>query len=272
MAHDNLNVQTNQGRKVSILLILGIIFVPYIFAWFLLREGYSKQARILGFGWLIVVLLILISPNKKESDTKESLFSKQEDPRESTEVLEDDSVDEPLQEEPEETVKSVRLEDLMPQKEKEIIEVLQKGWEKSEFSYTSAEKYKIIKERKSVLSNGYQINDWIGTVYMSEYVQEANAISLSIQLYQGKDLYQNISVGTGIASDPKRGVPTTIKEGSALFNTALELNHGDKVQFSGTLYLKDYSPVTRGRADDNPLDDFGQLAFLTKFTKLKKLE
>jgi hypothetical protein len=39
-------------RKVSLLLGLGIFFLPYIFAWFLLRRGYSTLSRILGFGWL----------------------------------------------------------------------------------------------------------------------------------------------------------------------------------------------------------------------------
>lgn len=41
-------------RKVSILLGVGILFMPIIFAWFTLREGYSKNVKILSFGWLIV--------------------------------------------------------------------------------------------------------------------------------------------------------------------------------------------------------------------------
>lgn len=37
-------------RKVSILLGIGIFMMPYIFAWFTLREGYSKSARFISFG------------------------------------------------------------------------------------------------------------------------------------------------------------------------------------------------------------------------------
>ncbi|MGA6135863.1 DUF4236 domain-containing protein [Acinetobacter dispersus] len=40
-------------RKVSILLGIGIFIMPYVFAWFTLREGYSKPARIISFGWLL---------------------------------------------------------------------------------------------------------------------------------------------------------------------------------------------------------------------------
>lgn len=47
-------------RKVSLLLGIGIFLMPYIFAWLLLRDGYSKTARILSFVWMGVVLLRLI--------------------------------------------------------------------------------------------------------------------------------------------------------------------------------------------------------------------
>lgn len=40
-------------RNVSILLGLGILLMPYFFAWFTLREGYSKLARFISFGWLL---------------------------------------------------------------------------------------------------------------------------------------------------------------------------------------------------------------------------
>lgn len=51
--------QTGQ-RKVGILLFLGILLFPVIFAWFLLRSGHSSLSRILGFGWMLVVLLPVI--------------------------------------------------------------------------------------------------------------------------------------------------------------------------------------------------------------------
>lgn len=46
------------GRKVSILLGIGIFLMPYIFAWFTLREGYSKLARFISFGWLLFLIFV----------------------------------------------------------------------------------------------------------------------------------------------------------------------------------------------------------------------
>ena len=43
-------------RRVSILLGIGIFLMPYIFAWFTLREGYSKSARFISFGWLLFLV------------------------------------------------------------------------------------------------------------------------------------------------------------------------------------------------------------------------
>lgn len=45
-------------RKVSILLGIGILMMPYIFAWFTLRQGYSKFARYISFGWLLFLVFI----------------------------------------------------------------------------------------------------------------------------------------------------------------------------------------------------------------------
>ena len=47
-------------RKVSILLGIGIFMMPYIFAWFTLREGYSKSARFISFGWLLFLVFVNI--------------------------------------------------------------------------------------------------------------------------------------------------------------------------------------------------------------------
>lgn len=47
-------------RKVSILLGTGIFILPYIFAWFTLREGYSKPARFISFGWLLFLSFLNI--------------------------------------------------------------------------------------------------------------------------------------------------------------------------------------------------------------------
>jgi hypothetical protein len=48
-------------RKVSFLLGVGILIIPLIFSWFLLRRGYSSLSRILAFGWLIFVLIVWLA-------------------------------------------------------------------------------------------------------------------------------------------------------------------------------------------------------------------
>ena len=264
MADQDTNSTVPQNKKLSPLLLLGILFMPYFFVWFLLKPGYSKTVRILGFSWMLIVLLIIINPDKESQKLATERIPDVEDSSIASDSIE---VDTPATKT--EEVVEISFEDLMPQKERNLIDVLKKAWAKSEYSYTESEKYKLIKERKSTLSNGYQMTDWVGTVESAQYHQEANEISLAILLYQGD---QSIDVGTGASADPKYRAPTTIKEGSALFDKALDLNHGDKVKFSGTLYLKSFSPWSAKRADDNPLDSFGGLDFLTKFSKLQKLD
>lgn len=50
-----------QNRKVSILLGIGIFFIPLIFAWFTLRRGYSKNAKIVSFAWLIFITVLSLN-------------------------------------------------------------------------------------------------------------------------------------------------------------------------------------------------------------------
>lgn len=47
-------------RKVSILLGLGIIFFPLIFAWFTLRAGHTTFSRVVSFSWLVLSLFIMM--------------------------------------------------------------------------------------------------------------------------------------------------------------------------------------------------------------------
>jgi hypothetical protein len=46
---------------VNLLLGVGIFFMPYVFAWFTLREGHSMRARTLSFGWLGLMILANLS-------------------------------------------------------------------------------------------------------------------------------------------------------------------------------------------------------------------
>lgn len=61
------------GRRVGAMLGIGIFVLPWIFAWFLLRKGYSRTARFVAFGWMIAVLLFAIlgggGPNRAGTAT-----------------------------------------------------------------------------------------------------------------------------------------------------------------------------------------------------------
>lgn len=52
--------QKSEHKAVSPLLAIGIFFFPFIFSWFLLKEGYSRLARGIAFGWLAFCLVITI--------------------------------------------------------------------------------------------------------------------------------------------------------------------------------------------------------------------
>ncbi|SUU21267.1 Uncharacterised protein [Acinetobacter baumannii] len=59
-----INTSTSQmppNRSVSFLLGFGVFWMPYIFAWFTLRSGYSSTARWISFIWMIFVLLIVMA-------------------------------------------------------------------------------------------------------------------------------------------------------------------------------------------------------------------
>lgn len=51
--------ETDEKRTVSTLLGIGIFLMPYFFAWFTLRKGYSTVARIVSFVWLIIMLSVM---------------------------------------------------------------------------------------------------------------------------------------------------------------------------------------------------------------------
>ena len=59
----------SQKEEVSLPLAVGIIFVPFIFAWFTLREGYSSRARVVSLGWCALALIITVGRGGDESAT-----------------------------------------------------------------------------------------------------------------------------------------------------------------------------------------------------------
>lgn len=56
-----------EKKQVSALLILGVVCVPIIFVWFLLKKEYSNKARIYGFTYAALLTLYAVN---KESDTQ----------------------------------------------------------------------------------------------------------------------------------------------------------------------------------------------------------
>lgn len=47
-------------RKVGAALGIGILLLPWIFAWVLLRKGYSAVARLVGFGWMVACFVFVM--------------------------------------------------------------------------------------------------------------------------------------------------------------------------------------------------------------------
>ncbi|MEI6223020.1 MAG: hypothetical protein WCP97_09755 [bacterium] len=64
---DTIRTKAVPQRKVGILLFIGILFLPIVFAWFLLRKGHSTLVRVLGFVWLIIFIFWLPNSNRPSS-------------------------------------------------------------------------------------------------------------------------------------------------------------------------------------------------------------
>lgn len=56
--NDQAHETRGRSKSVGAALGIGILLLPFIFAWFTLRRGYSTTARILSLGWMAVVVLI----------------------------------------------------------------------------------------------------------------------------------------------------------------------------------------------------------------------
>jgi len=56
--------QASKGQRsilMSILLWIGILAFPFLFAWFTLQKKYTNIERVLAFGWLLLVVFGMIS-------------------------------------------------------------------------------------------------------------------------------------------------------------------------------------------------------------------
>ena len=63
------------NRSVGFWLGLGIFLVPVVFVWFLLRQGHSTTSRVIGFGWLALMLVAMASGDGSSSKPASSSSS-----------------------------------------------------------------------------------------------------------------------------------------------------------------------------------------------------
>jgi len=54
------SLEIKETKKVGAWLGIGILFMPYIFAWVTLDKSYSDSARFISFGWFIFVIFRLL--------------------------------------------------------------------------------------------------------------------------------------------------------------------------------------------------------------------
>lgn len=49
-----------RSRRVSLPLFIGVLLLPVIFVWFLMRRGYSSRSQAIGIAWLGVIGFVLL--------------------------------------------------------------------------------------------------------------------------------------------------------------------------------------------------------------------
>ena len=69
MSSNGNQPDSTKPKSVSIILIIGILFVPFIFSWFTLRKGHTTKAKAIAFGWFFVALLILGGNKDKNANS-----------------------------------------------------------------------------------------------------------------------------------------------------------------------------------------------------------
>lgn len=56
-------------RQFSVWLIVGIVLMPYLFAWLTLRSGYSSTSRFASFAWMTVLVVALMADHNTTPGT-----------------------------------------------------------------------------------------------------------------------------------------------------------------------------------------------------------
>jgi len=72
-------------KEMSPLLIVGVVFLPLVFSWFTLANGYSTKARVWSFAWLFVAMLVAFgtkdTPVDEEREMKTAATGVKEKPK-----------------------------------------------------------------------------------------------------------------------------------------------------------------------------------------------
>ena len=92
---NELPPQSSEGRTqiqavLNVLLIIGIVFLPFIFAWFTLRKGHSKLARIVSFTWMALSLILMAFEDKEDTDEAEVQVASAQNSVETQEISKSD--------------------------------------------------------------------------------------------------------------------------------------------------------------------------------------
>jgi len=73
MTAENVMIGTAPAKaKVGFLLGVGILLLPIVFVWWLLKPGYSLLARVVGFGWLGLIVLAILGSSGGGSSNPQS--------------------------------------------------------------------------------------------------------------------------------------------------------------------------------------------------------
>lgn len=267
MIQDESNRVEKPERKASCLLWIGVILAPYIFVWLLLKPGYSKKIKIIGFGWLLIFIIIFSLTQCKPDSTEELTLPELEDT--TSVIVPIDSVFADTTD-VKETV-HLSWEEQMPADEKKIVDVIQKGWTKADYLFSDAETYQLIKERKQNITER-TVSNWLGKINRIDYKSDVGELCLSVSPASKGDYVYYFNLYTGASKNANNLIPYTIKPETPLFDKVINYKRDDIVKFSGTLYVKNPEPWGSYDAQINPLTDLRGVKLLFKFTKVELWE
>lgn len=68
MGHDMDTEGAQVTRSVGAALGIGVLLLPFVFAWFTMRKGHSTVARVISFGWLILIIISVVTLRSPADD------------------------------------------------------------------------------------------------------------------------------------------------------------------------------------------------------------